>query len=321
MMRQPGSVAFVIPCLNEEATIAQVVADCRQALPNARVCVFDNNSTDHTSEQARAAGAEVIACPKPGKGEVIAQAFAELDEDVLVILDGDGTYDASLAPTMAQLILKGRCEMVVCTRVPTDREAYPHLHVSGNRVFSALVSLLLSRAVTDVFSGYRAVSRSFYENILLESSGFEVESELTLKAISRGFTVREISGSYAARPAGSHSKLRTFRDGWRILKFIFLVLRDCRPLAFFSSLAGLCVVLSMISGIAPIMDYVRESYVHTVPRAVLAASFMVLGTVLFGVGLILDSQLRHLREQSTLMRRWLRRQEKTEVPLPRKISS
>lgn len=320
MMRQTGSVAFVIPCLNEEATIARVVADCRAAIPAARVCVFDNNSTDQTAAVASRAGAEVISCPKPGKGEVIAQAFAELREDVLVILDGDGTYDASLAPTMAQLILKGRCEMVVCTRVSAAREAYPRLHVSGNRVFSALVSVLLSSAVSDVFSGYRAVSRSFYENILLEASGFEVESELTLKAVSRGFTVREISGSYASRPEGSHSKLRTFHDGWKILKFIFLVLRDCRPLLFFNSLALGCVVLSILSGIAPILDYIEEGYVHTVPRAILAASLMVLSSVLFGVGLILDSHLRHLREQSKLMRRWLQRQEQIQPVRARSAS-
>lgn len=320
-MRQDLTVGFVVPCLNEELTVAHVVRDCLTHVPQATVYVYDNNSTDKTSEIARQAGAVVIPAPRPGKGEVIRQAFAELSEDVLIILDGDGTYPASVAPAMIQSLSGGRHDMVVCTRQPkADARAYPRFHQLGNRMFSWFVSFLAGKKVSDVFSGYRAVTREFYETVPLDSKGFEIESELTLKAHSRGFQVKELAGAYGERPAGSHSKLRTFRDGFRILSFIFLMMRDCRPLPFFTATAMLCFVLSLIAGIAPIMDYMKYQFVFTVPRAVLAASLMVMAMMFFAVGLILDSQIRHLREQSRLIRRWMHRRESASYQSQRRVS-
>lgn len=305
-MRQDFSIAFVVPCLNEELTVAHVVRDCSTHLPEAAVYVFDNNSSDQTAKAAKKAGALVIPSPRPGKGAVIRHAFSTLREDILIILDGDGTYPASLAPAMVAAIVEEHNDMAVCVR-QSDQEVYPRFHRLGNRLFSWAVSFLAGKKVSDVFSGYRAVSREFYETVAVESKGFEVEAELTLKAHSRDFHVKEISGTYGRRPEGSHSKLRTFRDGFRILKFIFLMMRDCRPLPFFAFAGLLCFCLSLVAGVAPIMDYVQFNYVFTVPRAVLAASLMVLSMMLCAVGLILDSQIRHLREQSKLIRLWMSR--------------
>lgn len=305
-MRQNPSIAFVVPCLNEELTVAHVVQDCRKHIPAARVYVFDNNSTDQTATFAKDSGAIVVPSPRPGKGEVIRHAFAELHEDILIVLDGDGTYPASIAPAMVDAITGGYYDMAVCVR-KSEQEVYPRFHRFGNRLFSWMVSFLAGNKVSDVFSGYRAVSREFYETVALDSRGFEIEAELTLKAHSREFHVKEINGHYGRRPAGSYSKLRTFRDGFRILKFIFLMMRDCRPLPFFTLAAAGCFFLSLIAGAAPIMDYMEFQYVYTVPRAILAASLMVMAMVLSAVGLILDSQIRHLREQSKLIRKWMAR--------------
>jgi len=305
-MRQDPSIAFVVPCLNEELTVAHVVRDCGAHLPEATVYVFDNNSTDQTAKVAKKAGAVVISSLRPGKGAVIRHAFSTLREDILIILDGDGTYPASLAPELAQALIDGQYDMAVCVR-QSHQEVYPRFHKLGNRLFSWAVSFLAGKKVSDVFSGYRAVTREFYETIAVDSKGFEVESELTLKAHSRDFHVKEIPGTYGKRPEGSHSKLRTFRDGFRILKFIFLMMRDCRPLPFFAFAALCCFCLSLVSGVAPIMDYIQFQYVYTVPRAILAASLMMMSMVLCAVGLILDSQIRHVREQSKLIRLWMAR--------------
>ncbi|MEK7358448.1 MAG: glycosyltransferase family 2 protein [Bdellovibrionota bacterium] len=308
------SVAFAVPCFNEEATIGRVVEDCRRFMPEAEVYVFDNNSRDQTAVRASRAGARVVHSARKGKGEVIRHAFEVLKTDVVIIVDGDDTYAIERAPEMVRIIADESVDMVVCNRHSDDKsKAYRRFHKIGNQVFSWLVGGLLGQRVTDVFSGYRAVSRHFYESVSLDSTGFEIESELTLKAISHGFSVKEISGPYRSRPEGSYSKLRTFHDGFRILKFIFSILRDCRPLAFFGALSSFCFMFSVWAGSAPIADFLREHFVYTVPRAILAASLMVLSIVLLGVGLILDSQIRHFREQSKLIRRWIQRSEKPDA--------
>jgi glycosyltransferase involved in cell wall biosynthesis len=303
-MRQ-ASIGIVIPCYNEQLTVGQVIEDCRQALPQGHIYVFDNRSTDQTSACAKAAGATVIFSPHQGKGEVIRHAFSTLDEDVLVILDGDGTYSAAVAPDMVRAVWEDHFDMVVCNRKAKSAEAYPKFHKLGNRLFSAFMTTLIGQKVGDVFSGYRAFSREFYESVAIESSGFEIESELSLKAISHGFYVKELEAPYGHRPAGSVSKLNTFTDGLKILRFILMLMRDCRPLLFFGSGAVVCFLLSLASGWAPIQDYIQFHYVYTVPRAILAAGLMTVAMMLLAVGLILDSQIRNMREQSKLVRRWL----------------
>lgn len=293
-----AQIAVIIPCYNEELTVAKVVRDARAALPSASIYVFDNRSSDQTAERAHEAGAIVIPSPRRGKGNVVRHAFRLVDADVYVMVDGDDTYPMDEAPKLVQAIHAGGFDMAVGTRLTQFSEtAFRKFHLFGNRFLSKTVSSFFGEEISDMLSGFRAFSRAFVEQVPLNSEGFEIETDLTLQAISKGFAICEMPISYRERPEGSHSKLKTFDDGFLILKFIFRLIRDYRPLPFFSSLAFISVVLGVISGWAPVRDFVLHSYVYTVPRAILAASLMLLGTVLFGVGLILDSQNRHFGEQ------------------------
>lgn len=297
-------LAVVIPCHNEELTVAKVVADARAHLPEADIYVFDNLSTDRTAEFARRSGATVIASNRKGKGNVLRHAFFMIDADILVTMDGDDTYPMEMAPKLIELVASGRCDMAVGDRLQRfDETAFRPFHRFGNHAFSGLISWFFGQKIGDMLSGFRAFSRDFYKMIPLKSDGFEIETDLTLQAISKGFVISEIPIPYRDRPDGSRSKLRTFDDGFRILKFIARVARDHRPLPFFLISAGACFALSLFAGYAPVRDFVEHAYVYTVPRAILAASLMVLAVVLVGVGLILDSQIRSFNEQFQLLRR------------------
>lgn len=297
------SIAVIIPCFNEELTIAKVVGDARAALPSATIYVFDNRSSDQTAKCAREVGATVITSPLRGKGNVVRHAFRVVDADVYVMVDGDDTYPMEQAHELVQAIVTGGFDMAVGTRLTEYSEtAFRKFHLFGNRFLSKTVSSFFGEEIRDMLSGFRAFSRAFVEEVPLNSVGFEIETDLTLQAISKGYAICEMPISYRNRPEGSHSKLKTFDDGFLILKFIFRLIRDYRPLQFFSFLAVICVALGIASGWAPVRDFLLHSYVYTVPRAILAASLMLLGTVLFGVGLILDSQNRHFAEQFAALR-------------------
>ena len=221
--------AFVIPCLNEEITIAAVVADCRAALPTAAVYVFDNGSTDATARVARDAGATVIASPERGKGNVLRHAFRTLDYDYLVMLDGDGTYPADETPRLLALARDANADMVCGARLKLGRpEAFRPLHYLGNRLFTGLVKVMFAHPVQDLLTGFRVFSNRFAKTVRLEARGFEVETELTIRALAEGWRVIETPVAYAERPAGSHSKLRTFRDGLVISRTIVKLLLFAR---------------------------------------------------------------------------------------------
>ena len=303
-LNKNNSVAVFIPCFNEALTIAKVVSDARAALPHAEIFVFDNNSTDHTAQIAKASGATVVRSPKQGKGNVVRHAFEQIDADFLVMIDGDDTYPVEQAPTLLQHAVEEGYDMVVGTRLTQfSAGAFRRFHLFGNRFLSRTVSSFFGQEIHDMLSGFRVFSRAFVEQIPLHSKGFEIETDLTLQAISKGYSIKEVPVSYRHRPAGSVSKLKTFDDGFLILKFILRLIRDYRPLAFFSVLAGICILLGAIAGWAPVRDFILHAYVYTVPRAILAASLMLLGTVLFGVGLILDSQNRLFAEQFSTLRK------------------
>lgn len=300
-------VTVFIPCLNEEKAIGRLIADFRHELPQAELVVFDNLSVDHTASEAREAGAEVISSGRPGKGFVVRHAFEVLDADVLVMIDGDGTYYAADAARVIEPVLRGRADMVVGTRLQKFADgSFRPLHLFGNHFFSRLVSRVFQCPVNDMLSGYRAFSREFYRTIPLSSQGFEIETELTLQAISKGFTVTEVPVTYGERLEGSFSKLHTFSDGFKISKLILLLARAYRPLPFFGGLAALFTLFSLISGWAPVRDYVEYQYVYTVPRAILACGLGLLAVVLLGVGLILDGQIRLHNENFELQRKLAR---------------
>lgn len=297
-------VAIIIPCYNEELTIEKVVRDCRQSMPNADIYVFDNNSKDQTKTLAQKAGATVISSPLQGKGHVVRHAFSKVRADYYVMLDGDDTYPAEQIPFLINKAIEGGFEMVVGTRLSRFSDtAFRGFHLLGNKVFSGLVSLLFQQKISDMLSGFRVFTADFVQNVPLHSKGFEVETDLTLQAISRGFSVGEFPISYRHRPEGSFSKLRTYQDGFQILQFIAKIVKDYKPLPFFMGLSVFAFVLALFVGWAPVKDFIDHAYVYTVPRAILAASLMILSTVLCGVGLILDSQIRYFQDQMQVLRR------------------
>lgn len=298
------SVAVVVPCLDEEATVGDVVRSFRAAMPDARVVVVDNDSDDRTADEAIAAGAELLREPRRGKGHAVARALERVDADILVLVDGDATYPADEVDRLLAPILAGRADHVVGRRVAERPDtAFPRFHGVGNRGATFLVNRVFGTRLSDVLSGYRAFTRDVARCVPLRSAGFDVETEFTLQTLDRGFVLAEVPVSYVGRPAGSRSKLSTFRDGARVLRRLLAVVRDTRPLLFFSVIAGVAFLASAWAGAAPIADYLRERYVHHLPRAVLAAALAVAGTGLWCTGLVLDAIQARFRELHLLRRR------------------
>lgn len=241
-------IAVIVPCLNEEVTVAHVVEECRRHLPEARVYVLDNGSRDATAARARAAGAEVIHSPLRGKGHVLRHAFRVIDADYFVMIDGDGTYPVSEAARLIRIAHDLNYEMVMGARLKTSRpEAFRRLHLFGNHLFTTLVRSLFGYPVQDLLTGFRVFSRRFTEEVAVVSSGFEIETELTIRAIAQNLAFCEVEIPYVERPRGSHSKLRTFRDGWRILWTIARALKAFRPLYVFLPLAAISLGLAALT--------------------------------------------------------------------------
>lgn len=291
-------VAVIIPCYNEEITVAKVVTDARKYLPQAEIFVFDNNSKDKTAERAKAAGAHVVPSKRQGKGHVVRHALRTVNADIYLIIDGDDTYSLAHGPQLVEAVASGGYDMAVGTRLETfGQKSFRPLHLMGNKMFSFLVRVLFGQRITDIFSGYRAVSRHLVRRVPLRSGGFEIETEFTLQTFASGLTWVEIPTPYGERPEGSHSKLRTWGDGFLILKFIAHLVRHYKPLMFFSTFGFGFFFAGAVAGYAPIMDYVNHKFVYHVPLAILAASLMVMSAVFFGVGLILDAQIRYMHTQ------------------------
>lgn len=294
----------MIPCFNEERTVSTVVSDFQQHLPGSRIYVFDNRSTDQTAQLARKAGATVIYSPRPGKGYVVRHMFDSVEADAYLMVDGDSTYPASEAPKLISRLFENHADMVVGTRMSSYEEsAFRRFHVFGNRLVARLISLLFGVRVSDVLSGYRAFSREFVKTVPLVSAGFEIETEMTLQAAAKGFSIEETPVSYGARPEGSFSKLDTFSDGFLVVKALLFIFKDYRPLVFFTFLALLLLAASLLAGSAPIYDYIRFHYVYRVPLAVLAAALAILSILTFFVGVILETVRKYHMETFELWRK------------------
>ncbi len=299
-------VAVVIPCFNEEKTVGKVVTDFRRALPGAEIFVFDNNSTDKTAAVAREMGAVVIHAPRQGKGSVVQQTFDEVEADVYLMVDGDDTYPASSAPGLIMEMRNG-VDMVVGVRMSSfEDRSFRRFHRFGNHLVAGLISYLFSTRVTDVLSGYRVFSRDFAKSVPLKSRGFEIETEMTLQALAKDFVIRETPIPYGERPEGSYSKLNTFSDGFLILKAMFMIFKDYKPLAFFSLLSLLLLLVTVAAGIWPILDYITERYVYHVPLAILATGTGILAALSLSIGFILDTIRKYHDENFELLRRLLR---------------
>jgi glycosyltransferase involved in cell wall biosynthesis len=290
------AMAVLVPCYNEEKSIATVVADFRVALPSATIFVFDNNSTDRTVEVARAAGAEVFTEPHQGKGHVVRRMFTDIEADIYILVDGDATYDAPSAPKMVDLLLRERLDMVVGTRVDHEVAAYRTGHRTGNWLLTTFVAQVFGRAFTDMLSGYRVFSRRFVKSFPVLSGGFEIETELTVHALELGLPVAEVPTPYYARVSGSTSKLNTWRDGFRILGTIFKLYRAERPLRFFGTIGAMLALIAIGLAIPVLVTYFETGLVPRLPTAILSMGLMVLASLCVAVGLILDTVTRGRRE-------------------------
>ena len=289
-------IAVLLPCYNEDAAIAATVAGFRAALPQATIYVYDNNSTDRTREVAAKAGAVVRSERQQGKGHVVRRMFADVDADVYVMADGDLTYDPKSAPAMVDLLLAEQLDMIVGTRRHEEKEAYRRGHALGNRVFTGLLSGLFGRSFSDIFSGYRVFSRRFVKSFPVLSSGFEIETEISVHALELRMPVGEVETAYAARPQGSESKLSTWSDGWRILKTIVTLYRIERPVLFYGTIGALLLALALVLSVPLVVTYLHTGLVPRFPTAILVTGMTIVAVLCFFAGLILDTVTRGRRE-------------------------
>jgi glycosyltransferase involved in cell wall biosynthesis len=290
-------VAVLLPCYNEASTIAAVVRGFRDALPNARVYVYDNNSTDGTALQAMLAGAQVYRERRQGKGHVVRRMFADIEADIYIMADGDGTYSPDDAEELIRTLVSERSDMVVGTRRGVRDDAGRQGHATGNRVFNMLYRSIFGSDFTDIFSGYRAFSRRFVKSFPAVSSGFEIETEMSVHASRLKLPVSELELDYGRRPEGSHSKLSTYKDGIRILWMFAMLMKETRPFVFFSLISA-AILGTSLGFMAPVLgEYFLTGLVTRMPTWVLSMALLMISFLIFTAGLILDSVARSRNEQ------------------------
>lgn len=293
-------IAVLVPCYNEEAAVATVVADFRKALPSATIYVYDNNSRDRTAAVAREAGAIVRSEHRQGKGHVVRRMFADVEADVYVLVDGDATYDAPSAPRMIDRLLDDHLDMVVGLRVDQIQAAYRLGHRTGNRMLTGFLASTFGHTFKDILSGYRIFSRRFVKSFPVLSDGFEIETELAVYALELSLPVAEIETPYYARPEGSFSKLNTWRDGFRILGTMLKLYRSERPLRFFTVIGILLALASVILAIPIVITFIETGLVPRLPTAVLSMGLMIMALLSLSSGLVLDTVTRGRREMKML---------------------
>ena len=296
-----------IPCYNEAATIGKVVEDFGAAFPEARLLVIDNASTDATAQVAREHGAEVVSEPLKGKGNAVQRLFHETVSDYLIMVDGDDTYPAEEAHKLLAKLREEGGDTVVGCRVSPDGTAFKSAHQWANHLLSWMIRALFGVTCGDLFSGYRLFTRRFYRNVPLIATGFEVEAELAVQTIDKRFVQRNVDVAYRNRPADSHSKLQTLPDGTRVVWTLLLIIKDCKPLPFFSCASAVLLLFCLLAGSFPIHDYIAYQYVYRVPLAILAVGLGLMASLSLCCGMLLETVVRHRKEEFFLR---LRNQER-----------
>ena len=303
MMKKNKKIAVLIPCYNEAKTIKKVVEDYKKALPEADIYVYDNNSSDHTDEIARKAGAIVKYEYRQGKGNVIRSMFKDIDADCYLMIDGDDTYPAENAKEMCELILDKKADMVIGDRLSSTyfTENKRPFHNFGNRLVRGLINFLFESDVRDIMTGYRAFSYEFVKTFPVLSKGFEIETEMTIHALDKNFLLKEVKVGYRDRPAGSVSKLNTYRDGFRVLKTIGRLFKEYKPTIFFSLLSLLFLIISFAFGIPVFAEYFKTGLVPRYPTLIFSGFMLMIAIILFACGLILEVVVKKHRQLFELM--------------------
>ena len=294
------NIAVLVPCMNEEVTIANVVRDFKKALPNCTVYVYDNNSTDRTAEVAAKAGAVIGYERRAGKGNVVRRMFTDIDADIYLMVDGDDTYDALQASALIDKLIFEQADMVVGARIGASEKHQRAGHAAGNKLFNVLYTSLFGREFTDIFSGYRAFSRRFVKSFPAVSAGFEIETELSVHASQLRLPVAEVDLPYRDRPEGSESKLSTFRDGARILKTILVLLKEYKPFYFFGAVGLAGILFAFALAVPLLFEYAETGLVTRIPTAILATGIVVVSVLSITAGVILDS-IRRMRAETKRM--------------------
>ena len=289
------SIAVLLPCYNEETAIAGVIDGFKRALPGARIYVYDNNSTDGTYEAAVAAGAIVRRETLQGKGNVVRRMLADIEADIYILADGDATYDPTAAGALIEALVTRNLDMMVGTRNGGDG-AFPRGHRFGNHLFNRILANMFGDGFTDILSGYRVLSRRFAKSFPVTSSGFEIEAELSVHALDLKIATGEMPLPYATRPEGSQSKLRTYRDGTRILLTLIKLYKETRPLRFFSTIGAMLLLICLGLGAPLIVTYLETGLVPRFPTAILATAIAQLGFLSFAIGLVLEAIAQGRRE-------------------------
>jgi glycosyltransferase involved in cell wall biosynthesis len=296
------SIAILIPCYNEEMTITKVIRDFQRELSEAKIYVFNNNSADQTVQKALACGVEVRHEFKKGKGNVVRSMFRDIAADIYVMVDGDATYPAEKVHALIEPVLTGKADMTVGTRLEQHEEkSFRLFHKFGNELIRKTINILFGTQLSDILSGYRCFSSRFVKSIPILSKGFEVETELTLQALDKKFIIMEIPVEYYKRPEGSYSKLNTYLDGMLVIKTIFWIFKDYRPLKFFSLVGILCILFGLALGSIPVMEYFQTGKVKHPSTAVLSTGLVLIALLSFSTGFILDTINRRYREQYQLL--------------------
>ena len=291
-------IAVLIPCYNESLTIEKVVSDYKEALPEATIYVYDNNSSDHTDELARKAGAKVVYEYRQGKGNVIRSMFRDIDAECYLMIDGDDTYPAENAREMVDLVLNKGVDMVIGDRLSSTyfTENKRPFHNMGNRIVRGLINHLFHSNVKDIMTGYRAFSRLFVKSFPVLSKGFEIETEMTIHALDKNFLLEEIPVTYRDRPEGSESKLNTVSDGMKVLKTIASLFRDYKPLLFFSCASIICLLLGIGFFVPVFVSYIHTGLVEKIPTIIVSGVVFTVGILLWICGLILDVVVKKHRQ-------------------------
>lgn len=294
-------IAVLIPCYNEELTVEKTVSDFKRVLPNADIYVYNNNSKDRTKELALKAGAIVRDEYRQGKGAVVRSMFRDIDADVYIMVDGDDTYPAEEVDGLITPVLEGKADMVIGDRLSSTyyTENKRPFHNFGNSLVKGLINFLFKSDLNDIMTGYRSFSKKFVKCMPVMSDGFQIETEMTIFALTNNMQVVNVPITYRDRPEGSESKLNTFSDGFKVLLTLFNLFKDNRPFLFFGSISIVIFIIGLLIGIPVINEFIKTAYITKVPSAILAAALMLNAFLMFSVGIILDAiknQKRYLFE-------------------------